>query len=70
MAKGEALPVRLEITPGEQTLAMLQLLAQYLELARHVGGGCLLHITLYGGNFLVTLFLVAFFGNEEEQAKQ
>lgn len=70
VAKGEALPVGLETTPGEQPLAVLQLLAQHLDLPLHIGGGRLLHTCLLGGNLLVTLFLVALFRGEEEQTKQ
>ena len=70
VAKGEVLPVGLETTPGEQPLAVLQLLAQHLDLPLHIGGGRLLHTSLLVGNLLVTLFLVALFGGEEEQTKQ
>lgn len=36
VAKGEVLPIGLESTPGKQPLAVLQLLAQYLDMPFHV----------------------------------
>ena len=70
VAKGEVLSIGLESAPGKQPLAVLQLLAQYLDMPFHVRGGGLLHTRLLGGNAFIALRLGCLFRCEAEQSQQ